>query len=581
MRYGRYILTSIFTFWAIVVAQAQRLDAEYYDYPLRGVAGYYSANFGEMRTNHFHSGVDFKTDGVEGKEVVAVADGYVNRIFLSPSGYGLALYVTHPNGTISVYAHLKQFRKDIAEYVFAERHRLKRHRVDLYCQPGQFKVRRGEVIALSGNSGSSAGPHLHFEIRNAATHKPRNIIAAGLFAPKDDISPLIRRLHYVEVDSVGGVARHSRRISFDVMRREGAIYSLKDTLPIEVGRKGYFIVEVSDRKNDTQNRYGIYHLEAEVDGEVYFEYRNDGFTFDQTRYCNAVAYYPLQRSSKSEVIRLAGVQGGINNFYPTLVDNGVITTREGSRRAMRIKVTDDCLNTSTLEFAILGKPDEASFVGAMPDSSKIAWFDRTFSAEADGVVGITIPAKSLYESVEMELKRSETPIKADSTIILLSEVYTIGDRNIPLHKAMTIDFHCSVEQTLESHAAIASVSERGTLGYVGGTLRNSHISQKHSSFGDFCVVADCTPPTITPNFKRGADCRERKNITFALKDNFSGIASYNATIDGRWVAVDFQHGRASINLTDEGITGGVEYTVIFTATDSCGNKASWKGTFLR
>ena len=129
-----FISTLHLTSWA------QTLNPDYYDFPLRDVAGYYSANFGEMRPNHFHSGTDFKTNGVEGKPVIAVADGYVSRILQSPTGYGLALYIEHPNGTTSVYGHLSSFRKDIADYVFAERHRLKQSRVDLYCKAGQFTV---------------------------------------------------------------------------------------------------------------------------------------------------------------------------------------------------------------------------------------------------------------------------------------------------------------------------------------------------------------------------------------------------------------------------------------------------------
>ena len=581
MRHTRYFLVTFFIILTTITSQAQSLDAEYYDFPLRNVAGYYSSNFGEMRTNHFHSGIDIKTDGVEGKSVVAAADGYVSRIFQSPSGYGLALYVTHPNGTTTVYGHLSRFRKDIADYVFAERHRQKKHRIDLYCTPEQFPVKRGEVIALSGNSGSSGGPHLHFEIRNAATQKTMNIFAAGIFSPKDDISPLIQKLHYIEVDSVSGVPRHSAIKSYGVVKGEGSLYRLKDTLPLAVGRKGYFIVEVSDRKNDTSNRYGVYHIAAEVDGTPYFEYRNDGFTFDITRYCNAVSYYPLQRTSRNEVIRLAHIQGGIKTFYPTLVNRGVITTQEGERRTICIKATDDCLNTSTLEFEILGKPDEDSFVSKEPDYDRIAYIGNTFSAAADGIVGVEIPAKALYESVEIDIMRSDCAIKADSTITILSEAYAIGNRNIPLHKPMKVSFVCPVEQLLRAHTAIAAVSDKGTISFLGGSFQGNIISQKTSSFGTFCVVAESTPPTITPNFTSGADCRERKKIIFALKDNFAGIASYNATIDGKWVAIDYHKGKAAINLDDEGITGGVEHSIIFTTTDSCGNKASWSGTIVR
>ena len=182
----------------VAQAAAQRLDPEYYEYPLRDVAGYYSANFGEMRPNHFHSGVDLKTDGVEGKAVVAAADGYVSRILQSPSGYGLALYIAHPNGTTTVYGHLSRFRKDIADFVFAERHRLRSSRVDIVCPPDKFRVVRGEEIARSGNTGSSMGPHLHYEIRDTETQKTYNVIAQGVLKPKDAIAPYMMKVHYIE-----------------------------------------------------------------------------------------------------------------------------------------------------------------------------------------------------------------------------------------------------------------------------------------------------------------------------------------------------------------------------------------------
>ena len=191
MRRG-YILL-IISLLTIFTAYGQKLNPDYYTYPLKNVAGYYSANFGEMRPNHFHSGTDFKTDGVEGKSVVAVADGYVARVAYSPSGYGLALYVNHPNGTTSVYGHLSRFRKDIADFVFEERHRQQRSRIDVECKTDQFKVKRGEEIAKSGNTGSSMGPHLHFEIRNTASQKTLNIIAQRLVKPKDSISPYIMK----------------------------------------------------------------------------------------------------------------------------------------------------------------------------------------------------------------------------------------------------------------------------------------------------------------------------------------------------------------------------------------------------
>lgn len=568
------VLCPIFTF-------GQELDPAYYDYPLRDVAGYYSSNFGEMRTNHFHSGVDFKTDGVEDKPVVAVADGYVSRIFQSPSGYGLALYVTHPNGTTSVYGHLSRFRDDIAKYVFKERHRQRKHRVDLYCGAGTFPVKRGEVIARSGNSGSSGGPHLHFEIRRTSDQSTLNIISAGVITPKDDIRPIIRKIHYFEVDTIDGVPRNSRIKSYDVQRSEGALYTLTQGSPMEVGRNGYFVVEVTDRKNDTHNRYGVYHIVASMDDEPFFEYRNDGFTFGITRYCNAIAYYPIQRNSRNEVIRLAHQRGGIKHFYPTLINNGAIRVAEAAQHTIRITATDDCLNSSTLEFDIVGKPQEEIFRSEIRATAATAHYNRPFATNIEDYFKAEIPAGALYESTDIEAAKVDIEITAKDGVVVLSDAYRIGDKSIPLHKSMTISLQEFVESSLESHTTLATVNDNGTISYAGGKYHQGQVRLSTRSFGTYSIVADTTPPSITPQFTNSADCSARKNISFLLKDNFSGIASYTITIDGKWAAIDFSRGKASINLDDEGVTGSVKHAIELTVTDSCGNRSVWQGSIIR
>lgn len=563
------------------ICSAQKLDPAYYDYPLRNVAGYYSANFGEMRPNHFHAGTDFKTDGVEGKPVVAVADGYVSRVSQSPTGYGLALYVTHPNGTTSVYGHLSRFRKDIADFVFSERHRLKQSRVDLYCQADQFPVKRGEEIARSGNTGSSQGPHLHFEIRDAKTQKTLNIISQGIVTPKDDISPYIMKVHYVEVDTVRGVPCHSKLATYAVHKADANTYRTAQKSPIKVGRKGYFIIETSDRKNDVANTYGVYNMVAKLDGKAIFEYRNDGFPFDLSRYCNAVSHYPIQRRSRNEVMRAAMLQGGTKYFYPTLVNRGVVTTAEGEERKMEFVITDDCGNTSTLAFDIVGKSNDACFKGEVAEDATIVEYNRDFAHKVDDVLSVVIAKGSLYESIALDIERSDVAIKADSTIKVLSPAYRIHDDNTPLQKYIGLVFTQDVEERLQPYTVMASVSSGGYLYYSGGRYRHNRLTARTSSFGTFCLVADMTPPTIRPQFEDGQDCRGRDRIAFRLSDNFSGVSSYNVYIDGKWVAIDYARSRAWVNLKAEGISGGKSHNIEIVVKDACGNTAKWQGTIIR
>ncbi len=562
-------------------AAAQRLDPEYYEYPLRDVAGYYSANFGEMRPNHFHSGVDLKTDGVEGKAVVAAADGYVSRILQSPSGYGLALYIAHPNGTTTVYGHLSRFRKDIADFVFAERHRLRSSRVDIVCPPDKFRVARGEEIARSGNTGSSMGPHLHYEIRDTETQKTYNVIAQGVLKPKDAIAPYMMKVHYIEIDTVRGIPVNARPATYAVRKIDGNTYGLARQSPVKVGRKGYFVVEASDRKDDCANTYGIYRLRAQVDGRTFFEYRNDGFTFDLSRYCNSVAYYPVQRNSRNEAIRLAAMQGGVERFYPTLVDRGVIAADAGVKRKIDIAVEDDCGNVSTLGFEIEGKPDAECFCGEIDDERKAVYCDRDFAFKVDDAFSVVIPKGALYESAALRIERSETTPVADSTVRILSPAYRVGDKDIPLHRSIAPVFSVAVDEALRPYVVMAVVADDGRVSYAGGNYRYNRLAGRASSFGTYCLAADTVPPVIKPQFADGQDCRNRDRIAFRVSDNFSGIASYIATVDGRWVAIDLSRGRASIDLRAEGVAGGGTHAIEFTLVDNCGNRAVWRGTIVR
>ena len=578
----RHILLTLLFSGGLLAAPAQEPRSERYRFPVRNVAGLYSANFGEMRPNHFHSGVDIKTDGVTGKPVVAAADGYVVRIAVSPGGYGRALYIAHPDGTTTVYGHLERFRTDIESYLRYKRYEQGRSNVDFTCKPSLFPVRAGDTVALSGNSGMSFGPHLHFEVRRSSDQRTLNTLAAKLLPVRDRIAPRIMRLHYVEVDSLGDVPVHSRPRTFDVVRRSEGDYALRQTQPVAVGRRGYFIVECSDRKDEVYNTFGIYRLTEEVDGEVRYEYRMDGFLFGDTRYCNAVSYYPMQLSSRNEVIRLTQPAGCPDRFFTTMKNRALLTTPAGRRQEVRITAEDDCGNRSVLAFTVEGKADERSFRAPACDSLPVVRHDRDFHREGDGV-RIEIPAGTLYESCFYTQRPYDEPQPKDSTLLFLSRGVEILDVRLPMHRYATLWIDATqVPPELRRHAVLASLSPKGKLRYEGGKWSDGRIRLRTRSLGTFFVVADTVRPTIRPRFT-AHDLSGQRSVTFSVSDNFSGVGSVSCLVDGRMAILEENRVKGTYThyFDDELFGRNREHTLRLTATDGAGNTRVWEGPYYR
>ena len=559
-------------------AQAQRLDPGDYIYPIRDVARLYAANFGEMRPAHFHAGIDIKTDGAEGKPLVAVADGYVSRVSLAAGGYGRAVYLTLRNGTTAVYGHLQRFRDDIEEHVRQERTARRANSVNLWFGPEAWPVKQGDVIGFSGNSGSSMGPHLHFEIRDTPTQRLYNVVREGVIRPEDNLPPRIMRLHYVEVDTLQGVPVRSRMESYAVVREAEGRYRLTREEPVGVGRKGYFVAEVTDRRNGVHNTFGIWRVTTSADGIPYFEYRMDGFTHDLSRCCDAVSCYPLQLGSRNEVIRLARLAGAPDCFYPTMEERGLVRTTEGQQRRIRIEAEDDCGNRSALEFTIRGRSESFR---AEPDTAAVAVYpDGTSLLQVGREARISIPEGALYEPVFAKPERRETP-QADSGVVVLSPAYRFLSPETPLRHAAAVTIRTHVPRPLQLQTVLAVRNRKGRLAYVGGTYANGAVTATTYATGDLTVVADTLPPSIRPLFTEGADLSKAEGLRFRVADNFSGIAAWTLRIDGEWVPCDrFPVKGTLVHFFDNPATRR-KHEVQLSVRDGCGNTAHFRGIFYR
>ena len=575
----RRILTLLLLAASCSGARGQQLDPGDYIYPLRELKQrLYSANFGEIRPGHFHAGVDIKTDTEEGKPVVAVADGYVSRIVLQAGGYGRAVYLTLNNGTTAVYGHLQRFRDDIEQHVRRERYARRSNGVNLWFGPGTWPVKQGDVVAYSGDSGSSGGPHLHYEIRDTETQRLYNIVREGIIRPEDNLPPRIAGLHYIEVDTVQGVPVHGAPESYAVVRTSEGRYRLTHDGPVGVGRKGYFVAEVTDRRNGVWNTFGVWRVTAWADGIPYFEYRMDSFTYDVSRCSDAVSCYPIQLGSRNEAIRLAQLDKAPDGFYPVMEERGLLRTAEGQVRRIRIEAEDDCGNRSSLEFTVCGRAGE--FRPEAGTAAVTLWPDRAATLRVGREAEVRVPAGAVYEPIFVRPGHGEAP-QADSGVVVLSPAYRFFDSSTPLYRAVEVTLRTPVPRRLQLQTQLAIRTRKGRLASAGGAYADGAVTGSVRSAGDLAVVADTLPPAVRPLFAEGTDLTRADGLRFRVSDNFSGIASWTLRIDGEWVPCDrFPMKGTLVHLFDAPARRRTR-TVHLSVTDGCGNTAHSEGTFYR
>ena len=558
--------------------RGQRLNPDDYIFPVQQASRLFSANFGELRPGHFHAGVDIKTDGEEGHPLVAVADGYVSRMTVSAGGYGRALYLTLRNGTTAVYGHLQRFRKDLEECLRSERYARRANGVDLWFEPDRWPVHQGDVIGYAGNSGSSMGPHLHYEIRDTPTQRLHNPVRERIVRPEDNLPPRILRIHYVEVDTLDGVPVRSPAESYAVVRDADGRYRLTRGEPVEVGRRGYFILETSDRRNGVYNTFGVWRVEASCDDQPYFEYRMDGFTHDLSRCCDAVSCYALKIGSRNEVIRLAQLAGAPDLFYPMMEERGLVRTAAGDRHRIRIEAEDDCGNRSSLEFSIEGR-GEAFHTEA--DSAAVTLFPgRNSVVRADSEAEIRIQQGSLYEPLFLHPERLDTP-QGGSGVVVLSPAYRFLEATTPLRTPALVTIRTQVPRKLQLRTVLAGRGRKGGLYHVGGSYSNGAVTAVTRTTGDLVVVADTLAPAIRPLFTEGANLAEAEALRFRVSDNFSGIAAWTLRIDGEWVPCDRFPMKGTLVHRFDRPAAHRRHTYELTVHDGCGNTARYTGTFVR
>ena len=343
----------LLTLVVLTMLTSVKLAEESYLFPIKpGQRNYLSGNFCELRSSHLHAGIDIKVGGVVGAAVHATATGYVSRIKVSAGGYGNALYIQHPNGTTSVYAHLHKYNDNIQRYVKEAQYKKKSFTIELFPGKNELSVKRGEVIGKAGNSGSSGGPHLHFEIRDA-NQKPIDPLQFQFKEIVDNVAPYVRKISLTTLGKDSRINGQFGRFEFSV-KAQGNRYVVQE--PIDV--YGTVGVEIAayDKSTGVRNIYGVKRTELRLDGESQYLCDTDKFSFAQAKNIHVHTNYEERYRQNRTFYKLYVDEGNVLPFYTTNDQHGWLTVRDAEAHPVSIALTDINGNESVATFTLQGQP---------------------------------------------------------------------------------------------------------------------------------------------------------------------------------------------------------------------------------
>lgn len=508
-----------------------------------------SANFGELRPNHFHNGLDIKTQGVTGKPIHCIADGYVSRVAVLHGGYGQVIYVTHPNGLTSVYGHVISFAKNIQACVRQYQYAHETFVCDLKFQPGQFPVKKGDIIALSGNEGASAGPHLHLELRRTETGEYIDPMPYFKHLLKDSKAPVGSLISIYPIQGKGVVNGSSHKKLL-------AIGNLKQ--PIHAWGEIYTGISAKDYMDGTSNFYGVHSVTLYVDSVQVFNSTTDKVLPDENRMINGFTDYEELTRTRRLIMRSYKLPGNRLRLLHTNENRGAVTINEERDYHFRYVLEDNFGNRRTYQFIVKGKRQDIPEY--KPEANEMLYWNRTNVIQKPGME-LMVPRYHVYENVPLR-----TDMRGDSSRIAFDYILDAG--RTPIHSYCDLSIglrHMPVADTTKYYIVQKAGKWRSSM---GGKYANGWIKTRVRSLGTFSVDVDTIAPQITPIGQGG--WRTSRNIRFRIKDMESGIGSYKVYIDGKFVLFGLKKGILVIQ-DPEKVKKGVPHKLEVTVTDQCGN----------
>lgn len=523
-----------------------------------------SGNFGELRSNHFHSGIDFKTQGVTGKPIYAVQDGYVARVSVGPWGFGKAVYLNHPDGTTTVYGHLEKFNDETEAYIKEQQYKQETFAINLFPDPELLPVKKGELIALSGNTGSSGGPHLHFEVRDTKSEETIDPLDYYKSRIKDTRAPKIQGIMVCPIEGKGIVNGSSNKLQLKTVTAKNGKQTLSGKIEAwgEIG----LAIKAYDYMDNTSNVYGVKEITLSLKDQILFHSNLDRFAFNETRYINSLTDYEEWKTHRSFYVKTFVDPGNRLRFIESS-NRGILTINEQKNYQLTYLLADAFGNSTQLSILIEGKKQPIP----QTENSGTEHFhwgsDNRFGAKG---IRLAIPKGNLYNDLYFRYSANE-----DDTD--LSITHHLHNSPVPMHKTAQLSLRLQ-NDTLENKQQYGIIRiDKGRTSWIGGTYNKGWVEADIKELGSYTISKDMAGPAITP--LAPANWIAKQAFVFRLSDNHSGVQTYRGEVDGQFVLFEMDNKSVITYKFDKKRLKRGKHTLRLTATDAAGNQSEYTHPF--
>ncbi|HEX2607162.1 MAG TPA: peptidoglycan DD-metalloendopeptidase family protein [Flavisolibacter sp.] len=521
------------------------------------------ANFGEIRTNHWHMGLDIRTQQRVNLPVFAAADGYIARVSVEPGGFGQAIYINHPNGYTTLYGHLNAFMPALAQYVKQQQYERQSWAINLYFTPQQFPVSKSDQIALSGSTGASEGPHVHFEIRDTKTENCLNPLLFQ-FPLADAVAPTLIRLALYDRNK----STYLQTPQFLTLKKAGSVYTLPAGLKVGSNRIS-FAVGAVDRFTGSANPNGIYSAATDVDGTTISAFRLDDISYNDTRYINAQIDYPYHARGGAFVQHISPLPGAAGVAYTMNNADGIVELQDNEIHPVQIEVKDANGNTSRIQFTVQYDPSLQRTAAVMEGERFLPNNVNVYESED---LEVFTTEWSVYDTIPVSHSRSGAAGGA-----ALSAVHSFLSAAIPAHDSVTIRIRpeVSLSREQQDHVVIRNLS--GTRTFVKkADWQQGWLSARFRQFGTYQAFLDEEPPTVNAP---PTNLSKATRLVFTPRDNFNTIRSFRCYVNGQWLRFTNDKGKTWIYSFDEYFPRG-SHELKVVVEDEAGNvlEKSWTVT---